>query len=93
MTRILNPLGRFRRRPIRTAAQAYLLRRLVHRVKRTALDHVVLAKMLGIDDLLIISQVQQSVDELDAPDMRGARLFAREVARLVHSNPSEGNPL
>lgn len=82
-----------RRRPIRTAQQASMLRGLVWEVKRAALNQVVLSRMLRIDDLLIISQVQQAVDELRDPDVRGARLFAREVARLVHANPSEGEPL
>lgn len=82
-----------RRRPIPNRQVAAEIRLAVYRVKHSAIRQVALCRMLGLDDLLIISHVNQAVDDLRAPEKRGARLFAREVERLVHANPSEGNPL
>lgn len=82
-----------RRRPIPNAATAAALRMFVYEVKHIAIRQVVLGRMLGIDDLLIISQVQEAAEGVRAADPRGARMLAREVSRLVHSNPSEGTPL
>ena len=82
-----------RRRPIPNAATAAALRLFVYEVKHIAVRQVVLSRMLGIDDLMIISHAQGVAEGVRDADPRGARMLAREVSRLIHANPSEGNPL
>lgn len=87
-----------RRRPIRTANEATALRCIILLAKASALQAVTSSRALGVDDLLIIEYAHQALDQMrgeeqDPRALRGARIFAREISRLVHANPIEGEPL
>ncbi|MEA5453272.1 hypothetical protein SPF06_00920 [Sinomonas sp. JGH33] len=84
----------FRRSPVRTAEDAAAIRAVIFIARASAASHVLVSRLAGLDDLLIISRAQEAADEVDGhPDKkRGAQMLAREIARLIHNQPSEGEP-